>query len=438
MKWKIIVLLLLCGCIIVDAHDWSMYQQNPQHTGYSPFSIPESLTEAWIYQEYGKLRAYFVVSDEKLFVVQDFSLSALDINTGFVLWNKSLLGNFASVPAVAHNKIYVSASGALLCYNADTGDIIWNYEVQLLDIRSFPIVIDGKVFVGGGDTNHPSTWNQEIKEALERAEEYARKVLCLNAETGEHVWEFYAQSTTPYSPAYLDNKIYINDGFRNIYCLDVRTGKLIWEKKLEWTTFSSLSLNKKRIFVGTSNGIACLDSKTGDVVWHFDCGESVFETPAVAYSKVFFGTPHGIFYCVNAETGKLIWKIETKNRISTEAVVADRKVVFGTGDGIVYIVQTESGKICESLQLGERGITALALSDGKLFVGEENGRITCFEGSNTKKSMNIVVGSVIGLLLISCCLIKDEKMKRFTYCKLHYLFICAKNFQTTPKKPKNI
>ena len=85
--------------------------------------------------------------------------------------------------------------------------MIWEYEVELLNVRSFPIVIGDYVFVGGGDTTHPSTWNPETI-ALERAGEYARRVLCLNAGTGEVVWEFYARSTTPYSPAYFDGKIY--------------------------------------------------------------------------------------------------------------------------------------------------------------------------------------------------------------------------------------
>jgi outer membrane protein assembly factor BamB len=377
-----------------------MYQQNPQRTGLSPFSMPESFTTAWVFEGDNKLNAHFVVSGEKIFVVHNFSLSALDINTGSVLWNTSIFVTFGSYPAVAHNKIYISASGALICYDADTGDILWNYEVPLLDIRSFPIVIDDKVFVGGGDTNNPSNWNQETKKALERAKKHARQVLCLNAETGDIVWEFYAQNITSYSPAYYDNKIYINDGFRNIYCLHGCTGKLLWEKELEWTTFSSLSLDKKRIFVGTGTGIACLDIKTGDVIWHFDCGEIVFETPAVAYNKVFFGTPQGIFYCVDAETGALIWKIETKNRISTEAVVADKKVVFGTGEGIVYIAETESGEICQSFQLDGKGITALALSEKKLFVGEEDGVITCFEEPHSKKPLS-VMGAVISLFLIS-------------------------------------
>ena len=399
MKWKITTLLLLCSCIIVDAHDWPMVQHDPQHTGYSPSRIPESLKEVWVYEEYGKLRAHFVVSDEKLFVVQDFSLSALDINTGSVLWNTTLFVTFPSVPAVVNNKIYVSASLALLCFNTDTGEMIWNYEVWLLNIRSFPIVIDEYVFVGGGDTIHPSTWDPETIEALERAEEYARRVLCLNTGTGELVWEFYAGGTTPYSPAYLDGKIYINDGSRNVYCLDVQTGELIWEKKIEWTTFSSLSLDRKRIFVGTGDGIVCLDRKTGDVVWYFDCGESVFETPAVAYNKVFVGTPGRVFYCVDARTGKLIWKRETKSRISSEAVVADKKVAFGTGDGVLYIVDVKSGKMCESLHLDNSPITTFALADGKLFVGQENGRITCFEGSHPKKSTSITTGVVIVLLI---------------------------------------
>ena len=122
-------------------------------------------------------------------------------------------------------------------------------------------------------------------------------------------------------------------------------------------------------------------------------------TPAVAYNKVFFGGTNGLFYCLNAENGEIIWEIEPESMLSSSPVVADKKVAFGTGDGTLYIASVSSGKICESVNLDERGITALALSDGKLFVAQENGRIYCFEGSHPEKSISIVTGVVIILLI---------------------------------------
>ncbi|MGD2250444.1 MAG: PQQ-binding-like beta-propeller repeat protein [Candidatus Methanofastidiosia archaeon] len=141
------------------------------------------------------------------------------------------------------------------------------------------------------------------------------------------------------------------------------------EKKLEWVTFSSVSLDEERIFVGAEQGILCLGTKRGESYWKFDCGETVFNTPTVGHNRIFFGSSNGIFYCLHAETGGMLWKIETESRISSEAVIANKKVVFATDDGVLYIVKAISGKILESVELDQSGITCLALSDKQLFVG---------------------------------------------------------------------
>jgi outer membrane protein assembly factor BamB len=388
---SILLIWIVCSVIAEDAGGWPMFQYDPQHSGHSLSKMPESPRKAWEYEEYGKYGGCFVVSEGNLYVARNFSLSALDIHEGFVLWSietkgKHILWNH---PSVAENKIFTSATEGVLCFDAGTGDIIWNYEVERVDLYSSPLVIDNYVIVGGGNP-----WETNAKEL-------ARRVMCLHAETGELVWEFFARGMVDFSPAYLDGKIYINEGKR-IYCLNAETGENVWEKEVEWTSSSSLSLNGKRVFVGTSEGILCLDIETEKILWKFECGDWIFLTPAVAYEKVYAGTSRGIFYCVDARNGDLIWKRETKSVIYSEAVVADGKVAFGTGDGVVYIVDAESGEICESISLDDSGITALVLSDGKLFVGQENGKITCFEESPSKKLilvLMVAVGIMVSVLV---------------------------------------
>jgi outer membrane protein assembly factor BamB len=410
----LVICLLSMTSTTEGADNWPMLQHDPQHTGYSPSNMPQYLRKVWAYEKYGEPEAYFSVSKENLVVVQMSSISSLGINNGSVLWSmkpkNGILWNF---PAIANNRIYIGVTEEILCLDADTGKILWNHEVRFLDFASSPIFIGEHVIIGGGDTQTPFQYSQKNVKALEHALKHAKRLLCLNAKTGEVLWEFYAADIVDATPAYFNGRVYINDGDRNIYCLNEQTGNLVWERKIEQTTCSSLSLDGKRIFVGTSEGIVCLKLETGDILWKFNCENSISETPAVAYDKVFSGSFDGTFYCLNAEDGKLVWKIETgtgipkpKNRISCPAVVADGKVAFGTGSGLLYIVDAKSGKIYESLDLGESSVTALSLSNGKLFVGQENGKITCFEGSESEGlSSGIFTGIVIALLSIALSLV---------------------------------
>jgi outer membrane protein assembly factor BamB len=406
LRWSslIIVTCLLCSCITArGTDDWPMFQHDPQHSGYSSSNMPLSLKERWVHEEYGNDRGYFVISGKKLFAAHSSSLSAIDIDDGSSLWSfrkeRGLDLELRSFPAVASSRIYVSALQEILCLDADTGEVLWNYEVKLIHLSSSPIVVDGHIIVGSGYFMEPEV----VK--------YAERVLCLDAETGEAIWEFYICDIADYSPAYFDGKVFTNGGGK-VYCLEAQTGELIWETKIDWTDFSDLSLDGKRIFVGTSDGVICLELETGDTLWKFQCEEWVFITPAVAYNKVFFGSLDGLFYCLNAENGELVWKMETagdvpkpKSRIGCSAVVADGKVVFGTGSGLLYIVDAESGEICESHQLDESGIGSIALSDGKLFIGQDNGKITCFEGSTPHEfSPSALIGIAIALLSITLLL----------------------------------
>ena len=385
MRWKFIVFLIWFYSS-ADAHDWPMFQHDPQHTGYSPSTMPESLKEVWVYKEYGKLGGYLVVSGEKIFVAQDSYISSLDINTGSALWS-SRVSHLLIFPAVKNNRVYANVSGSILCLDADTGEALWKYTIGPVHLSSPPTVVDGYVLVGTCGRSWDPDWYG------------GRTVLCLNGETGEVVWEFYAHKGVCSSPAYFNGRVYANDG-KNIYCLDAQTGALIWERETEWTTFSSLSLDETRIFVGTHKGIACLERETGDILWQVECNSRIFAAPAVAYNKVFVGSPDGVFYCLNAQTGEFIWEIQTENKISSSIVVADKKVAFGTVKGALYIVKAESGKICEFHQLGDSGIPALALSNGKLIVGQDIGIITCFEGTKSYKKVTLYLTAAIAALIV--------------------------------------
>ncbi|MBU7045362.1 MAG: PQQ-binding-like beta-propeller repeat protein, partial [Theionarchaea archaeon] len=339
------------------------------------------------------------VSEDRVFMIGQVCLSVLDFNTGSVIWSIQWPIVCDNFPAIENNNLFLSDSGLILCFNADTGEEIWKHVVRLLAFTSSPIAVDEYVIVGGGGVSLVNPPSSETERDQARAIYYKRRIMCLDAETGNIVWEFYLDDSASFSPAYFEGRVYTNDGSNHIYCLDVQTGDLVWKRKIEWNNSSHLSLDGERIYVGTSGGIICLKSETGKIVWRFECDNKVSEPPAVAYNKVFAGDRKGILYCLNAETGELIWKMETESTISSPIIVADKKVAFGTDNGTLYLVKAESGKICESLDF-DSGITGLALSDGKLFIGQHNGRVSCFEGSTSRNFFPVVFILILSVVLI--------------------------------------
>ncbi|MBU7047059.1 MAG: PQQ-binding-like beta-propeller repeat protein [Theionarchaea archaeon] len=406
MKWSMTALFicLLYGSTLPgNTDDWPMFQHDPQHSGYSSSPMPEPLKEVWTNESHCMSTSGEVVciaiSEDRACVINYACLSVLDVNTGSVIWSIQWPMVGANIPAIKNNNLFLSDLSSISCFNADTGEEIWKHAVRLLAFTSSPIAVDEYVITGGGSVwlvNPPSS---ETERDQARAIYYKRRIMCLDAETGNIVWEFYLDDSASFSPAYFEGRVYTNDGSNHIYCLDVQTGDLVWKKRIEWNSSSHLSLDGERIFFGTSGGILCLKSETGEIIWRFECDNMISETPAVAYNKVFAGDRKGILYCLDAETGELIWKMETGSTISSPIIVADKKVAFGTDDGTLYIVKGESGKICESLDF-DSGITGLALSDGKLFIGQHNGGVSCFEGSTSKNLIPVVFILILSVVLI--------------------------------------
>lgn len=401
-----LLVCLLCSSIFAgNTDDWPMFQHDPQHSGYSFSRMPVHLREVWANESYcessGGGVLSLAISEDRVFVINHACLSVLDVTSGSVIWSDQFVYAFSNFPAIGNSRLFLSDSSVIRCFDVDTGEELWKLLVKSLSFSSSPIVIDKYVIVGGGYPWHSFPSTPETREEEARAWGYARRMMCLDSETGRIIWEFYLDNSASFSPAYFDRRVYTNDGSKHVYCLDIQTGELIWKREIEWNNTSHLSLDGERIFAGTSGGVICLKSETGEILWKFECDNKISETLAVAYSKLFTVDRDGVLYCLDAGTGELIWKMETESRISSPIIVADKKVAFGTGDGRLYIMKVGSGKICESLDFGDSEVTGLALSDEKLFVGQKNGRISCFEGSTHINVTPAVFILVLAVLLIS-------------------------------------
>jgi outer membrane protein assembly factor BamB len=197
---------------------------------------------------------------------------SIELKDGSSLWKTEMRGGALlwTYPAVMENRVFVGGMGAVYCFDADTGETLWKYEVESTDFYSHPIVVNNRVIMGSG-----GAWELE-------AYENARKITCLDAGTGEVLWDHELEDLARHSPAHYEGRIYVNAG-RYVCCMDLETGGLFWKTDLGEVSFSGLSLDGRRIFLGISDGIACLDMERGDLLWNFKCGEMVFRCPAGAH-----------------------------------------------------------------------------------------------------------------------------------------------------------
>ena len=141
---------------------------------------------------------------------------------------------------------------------------------------SSPAVANGYVYVGSYDGN----------------------LYCLNATTGDLVWNFTTGNFIDSSPAIADGYIYVGSDDNNLYCLNQTTGGFIWSYTTGDPVDSSPAVARGYVYVGSDdNKFYCLNASTGSFIWSYTTGDSVYSSPAIVGDSVYVGSTDNTFYC---------------------------------------------------------------------------------------------------------------------------------------------
>ncbi|HYT92341.1 MAG TPA: PQQ-binding-like beta-propeller repeat protein, partial [Gemmataceae bacterium] len=184
-------------------------------------------------------------------------------------------GSILSSPLVADGKAYLTAAcgalnryGSLYCVDVETQQLLWTFtnKKKMREGFSSPVLADGRLYFGEG-------FHQDND----------CKLYCLDAKTGNKLWEFQTTSHTESTPVVVGGRVYFGAGDDGVYCVDAINGKKIWQfpeqeaaKKFHLHVDSTPAVAGKRVYVGggidedTGAGdpaIVCLDADTGKVVW---------------------------------------------------------------------------------------------------------------------------------------------------------------------------
>src|SRR5262245_10200318 len=237
---------------------------------------------------------------------------------------------------------------------------------------SQPIVWDGKVFVTAavsdkGQRPKPGDWSPGEGGVLTLlignyrrppAVEYQWKLLCLDAKTGDVVWEQTAHTGRPRVPIHINNtyatetpttdgeRVIAYFGMIGVYCYDL-TGKQLWSKDLgsyplqmDWGSASSAVIVGDLAIIQCDNDkssfLVALNKSSGDEVWRVPRDEkSNWCTPIVWKNDqrtelVVGGGSKMRSY--DPATGKLLWEMAGSGRCSVSPVASSDLLYVDSGD----------------------------------------------------------------------------------------------------------
>ncbi len=296
--------------------------------------------------------------------------------TSNILWNHDLGYGRAvwGAPIVWVDKVYVGCSywygaGKLYCLNASTGDFLWEYAAG--DVESSPAVNGGYVYV---------TSNNALDLGFIR---------CLNTENGSLVWDFLVSGQISWSsPIVVEDRLFT--GFnKNVLCLGASDGGFKWAYPTGGYVYSSPAALDNKVYVGSCDSVVyCLNASNGIPIWTYHCHDEILSSPAIADSCVYVGTANGRVYCLDAITGDSLWRTYIGSyevAMTSSPAIAYGKVYIGTCDfwtGMVYCLDAQNGTIVWSTETSFSGSSSSpAIADNKVYIGSYR-QINCLDAVN--------------------------------------------------------
>jgi outer membrane protein assembly factor BamB len=260
---------------------------------------------------------------------------------------------------------------------------------------------------------------------------YQWKVLCLDSQSGQVVWEKLAFEGKPTIPIHNTNtyasetpitdgeRVYAYFGMTGLCCYDL-TGKELWRKKFDshpmmmgWGTGSSPVLLGDRVFVQCDNEeksfIAAFDKKTGEELWRKSRDEkSNWSTPYVWENKdrteIVAGGVRMVSY--DPANGDVLWTLSGGAGRANASPVGDKELLYvGTGGngfggagplsavkaGAKGDITPKSGEnpnegIAWSISRAGPPMASPLLYDGCLYVLDQRGGIvSCYDAKTGKQ-----------------------------------------------------
>ncbi|MDA1087576.1 MAG: PQQ-binding-like beta-propeller repeat protein [Verrucomicrobia bacterium] len=306
------------------------------------------------------------------------TLDAEDPKAAARVWGGTTkIKTFYSSPGIVGNRIFATSAeagafnpqgeGGIVCLDADTGEVVWNYAPRGFRATYSSPSVQSNYLVSG--------------EGLHLTDDARITCLRIDFESNgyEFLWEFRTRSHVESSPCIYNGRAYVGAGDDGLYCIELEPDS---DNKpvVKW----HLAGNK-------SSGGMILEGEEALL----DCEAS----PAALDGKVFFclGMGGKAVVCVDAETGQKLWKVNTPYPVFGAPAVVDGKVIVGMGTGNM-IESAEEALESEIQKLRDKGLSEGALEKERAMLGPA-GEVWCMDAESgdlvwSKKLARTVLGAV--------------------------------------------
>ena len=155
------------------------------------------------------------------------------------------------------------------------------------------------------------------------------------------------------SPSAEENRVFFGLGRGNfsesapipagkVVALDTETGDTLWEHEAEDAVLTAIAVQNGYLTFGSRDGyVYSLQSTDGKLNWKTDLGGPVVSSPAVTMDTIYAATKNGYIYAISTDNGKVQWEFDTRiiNRnidLYSSPAVANGLLYIGSSDRYIF------------------------------------------------------------------------------------------------------
>lgn len=374
--------------------DVSTFGYDTANTGVTrDRTVPASgVTEQWSFDTGRPVGTTPAVVDGRVFVADlDGIVYALDADDGTELWRFETADTIWSAsPTVVGDVVYVSSTdGNLYALDTATGRGGWRFP-KLRNVLSSPTYVDldqpGPTIFVSGEGPGPRGM-----------------LFAVDATDGSERWRFEIGAEPSAAPAVVDGTVYVGGGEATTFALDAADGTERWtyqEPEDRRSGFNGAhamdsppAVSEGTVFIGsTSGGMYALDSATGSEQWNVQTDGGITSSPGILRpsadgedafgSTVYVSSTAGTVYAFDATDGTERWTVETDDPvISSPAIVEPSEsserptVCVGSFDFTLYALDGIDGSERWAFETGNQVISSPAITDGTVYFGSGDGKV---------------------------------------------------------------
>ena len=262
----------------------------------------------------------------------DCHLRCLDARTGEPIWSFQTTSHVESTPFISQGKLYFTAGAdGVYCIDALEGEQIWHYPEVHADMS--PVLHKDKVYFGTGYGDY--------------------RIYAVDAQTGDEAWSKQMPYPVWGSPSAEENIVYFGLGRGNfsdsapipagkVVALETETGDTVWEYEAEDAVLTAIAVQNGYVTFGSRDGyVYSLQATDGQLNWKTNLDGPVVSSPAVTMDTVYAATKNGYIYALSTDNGKVQWEFDTGiiNRnieLYSSPAVANGSLYIGSSDRYIF------------------------------------------------------------------------------------------------------